>query len=266
MRRETDGRQVRTAPVRASWVCTVASTTRGKDGCLKRRRDRRQGATRGIEPTKARSARWSEQTWIERKNASSSPRSTRTWKGSGVMVVAHYKGMTVAADDRVSQADEGSRRRGQGRQEQAGQAGAEGHRRGGHRRSAQGADLRRLLRGSGQRGQGVRQVRQGERQARDPGRRHGQDGDGRQRREGAGRPAVARRAAGQADRPAAGARDQDRARAQGARRACWPACSRPRAPRAREAPKRLQNRSTRARRAHAKREFEVQSEGSCSHG
>ena len=44
--------------------------------------------------------------------------------------------------------------------------------------------------------QGVGQVRQGERQARDPRRRDGQDGDGRQRRQGAGRSAVARRAAG----------------------------------------------------------------------
>ena len=47
MRRETDG-GVRLPPVRTSWVCTVASVTRGEDGFLKRRPRRRQGATRGI--------------------------------------------------------------------------------------------------------------------------------------------------------------------------------------------------------------------------
>ena len=50
------------------------------------------------------------------------------WKDSGVIVVAHYKGMTVAEMTEFRKRMKEAGGIGQGGQEQAGQAGAEGHR------------------------------------------------------------------------------------------------------------------------------------------
>ncbi len=55
--------------------------------------------------------------WIERKSASSSTSLNEVFKTAGVVVVAHYAGLTVAQMHDAAQADEAGGRRGEGREE-----------------------------------------------------------------------------------------------------------------------------------------------------
>ena len=77
-------------------------------------------------------------------------------KDTGLVVVAHYAGMTVAQTDRLPPARQRGWRQGQGGQKPAGEARAEGHFVRADRRSLQGADMRRLLEGSDRRSEGRR--------------------------------------------------------------------------------------------------------------
>jgi hypothetical protein len=129
---------------------------------------------RGKERHKALSARWSEQTWTERKKRQLVSTLNEEWKGTGVMVIAHYKGMTVAqmTDFRKRMKDAGGSVK--VAKNKLAMLALKDTDAAGISESPQGADVLCLLRGPGERGQGLGQVLAGERQARDPGRDHGQ--------------------------------------------------------------------------------------------
>lgn len=80
-----------------SWVCTIASATQGKDGFLKRRPG--DGKVQPAEPGPTRSTR--PQDGVSKDVDRARKREVvstlnEEWKDSGVIVVAHYKGLTVS--------------------------------------------------------------------------------------------------------------------------------------------------------------------------
>ena len=93
---------------------------------------------------------------------------------TGVVVVAHYTGLTVAAMTTLRSEMRGAGGQRQGRQEPPRQARSRRHRRQGYRGPLEGADLHRLFSGSGRGSEGRRRLRQGEREVRHPWRSDGQ--------------------------------------------------------------------------------------------
>ena len=116
---------------------------------------------------------------------------------TSVVVVAHYSGLTVAQMQRLRKQMKAGWRERPGRQEPPRPDCSSRHGRRLDRSLAQGADPDRPFERSGGGGQGSRGFRQGSREVRAPGRRHGQDGPRRRRGQGARDLAVPRRAARQ---------------------------------------------------------------------